>query len=113
MTTADQMESHSASRLERLATGDIKLTAQEKVEFATFMAITMTRTPFFREALNGLAVAVQLLAMKRVLDEPEAIEQLLAKAETMFGDKMPGTTPRSSPWGIQALLQRMNFPAQG
>jgi len=82
-----QIESQAVARLEKLAAGDIKLTAEEKAEFATFMAITMTRTPFFREAANTIAVAEQLYLMKKTLDTPGEMEKLLDRAETMYGKR--------------------------
>jgi hypothetical protein len=91
-----QIESQAVSRLEKLASGDIGLTDQEKAEFATFMAITMTRTPFFREATNSIAVAEQLYRIKKTLETPGEMEKLLERAEKMFGKKTDSKQAREA-----------------
>ena len=117
-----QIESHAVSLLEKFATGDIKLTAQEKAEFATFMAITMTRTPFFREATNSIAVAEQLYLMKKTLETPAEMMKLLERSEVLFGKKTDlkqakealqstlageiSITQQSQGWSVKELFER-------
>lgn len=81
------VESRAALHLEKLRSGDINLTPQEKAEFASFVGLQLTRTPMARERSNALAIGLIRQGWKKTLDEGK-LGDLVAKGEAMTGKKI-------------------------
>jgi len=79
-----QMESAAAPHLEKLRSGDINLTGQEKGEFAWFMALLVSRTPFFRDLTDTLGLEEYRQRMEKFL-EPGALEAGAEKLKAKTG----------------------------
>lgn len=79
-----KMETAAASRFDKLRSGDINLTAQEKAEFAWFVAASAVRTPFFRDLIDAIALEGHRERMEKLL-EPGMMEKAAKKIEAQTG----------------------------
>ena len=70
-----ECETLAAPHLEKLRSGDIALSLQEKSELATFIALCYTRTAAFREVVNATTIAVFRLAVRKTLKTEGAFEE--------------------------------------
>jgi len=88
-----KLETAAASRLEKLRSGDINLTAQEKAEFAWFVAASAVRTPFFRDLTNTIALEHHRKRMETLL-EPGMMEKAATKLEAQTGGSVDTASVR-------------------
>jgi hypothetical protein len=86
-----QLEAAAAPTLRKLAEGDFALTPRQRGEFAGFIALTMCRTPFFGHMIDELFSRVNRAQMKRVLETPSRLEELMAEVD-LSDEKATGTT---------------------
>ena len=83
-----EVEGHSTPHIEKLRSGDINLTAQEKAEFATYMGLQLVRTPLARDRANALAIDLMRKAWKKTQKEGKLaafVEELEAKTGERIG----------------------------
>jgi len=83
-----QIESFTAPVLQRLGSGDFTLSAQERGEFAGFLALMFTRVPFFHDATDRMAATLADWQMKVLASRPGALEQVLKGYEEKTGEKL-------------------------
>lgn len=82
-----EVEDVAVKHLEKLRSGDINLTPQEKAEFATYVGIQMTRTPLARDRANAIAIELMRQGWKKTLDEGK-LGDLVTKLEAKTGQKI-------------------------
>jgi hypothetical protein len=88
-----KLETVAASRLEKLRSGDIKLTGQEKAEFAWFVAASAVRTPFFRDLTNAIAMEHHRKRMETLL-QAGVMEEAAGKLEAQTGEPVDTSSVR-------------------
>ena len=76
------LETRAAPTLSKLRDGDIRLTPQEKSEFGTCLSLFLTRTRAVREMVNTSVPQVVVREMKKVLETPGGVDDLIAKEGT-------------------------------
>ena len=91
-----EVEGQTAKRLGKLRDGDIHLTPQEKSEFSTYVAIQLTRTPFFRKVMNKGAGVRILAEMKETLNQPDGVQKLVATAAAKGAGKINPVAAREA-----------------
>ncbi len=118
-----EIETIAAKHLQKLRTGDINLTDQERAEFATFMGITKWRTKFARDLMNSTALEIMRQGFEKTLRDgrvPDIVAQLeeergakfdvpIEKIEAMAASIADGTTElvqSSKGWSIKTAFER-------
>jgi hypothetical protein len=81
-----EIETIAAKHLQKLRTGNINLTDQERAEFATFMGITKWRTKFTRDLMNSNALEIMRQGFEKTLREGK-LPDMVAKLEEQSGTK--------------------------
>jgi hypothetical protein len=75
-----QLEARAAPALRRLAKGDFNLPAEQRGEFAGFIALSMCRTPFFASMVDELTMRIHRVFLRDALDTPGRLEELMNEA---------------------------------
>jgi hypothetical protein len=118
-----EIEAIAAKHLQKLRTGDINLTVQERAEFATFMGITKWRTKFARDLMNSTALEIMRQGFEKTLRDgrvPDIVAHLeeergakfgvpIEKIEAMAASIADGTTElvqSSKGWSIKTAFER-------
>jgi len=81
-----EIETIAAKHLQKLRTGDINLTAQERAEFATFMGITKWRTRFARDLINSNALEIMRQGFEKTVRDGK-LRDIVAQLEEERGKK--------------------------
>src|SRR5262249_16889075 len=74
------LEDIAVPTLAKLTSGDIRLSPQERGEFAGFIALSMCRTPFYIETIDKIAVTHHLAQLRYWQQHPEILERLIQEA---------------------------------
>jgi hypothetical protein len=94
-----ETETIAAPHLEKLRSGNIKLTPQENSEFATFVALMRTRTRSYREQVNAIASQMHVL-IEETLGTTGGVEELIESNVSLGGERLEVEQLRSAlqPW---------------
>ena len=117
-----QIEAIAAPTFQKLRSGEIRLTDQEKGELAMFVALMLSRTQSSREQTNTITAQFMRLRDKRALDVPGEIERIVAEVERTTGEKLDVSAVReafrlvveghihvtqsSKAWNIKQMFER-------
>lgn len=96
-----RIETVAAAHLAKLRSGDIRLTDQERAEFATFMGITKFRTKFARELMNSTAIEILRQGFEKTLRVGK-VPEIVADLEKERGKKFDLTIEQ-----IEAVAQKI------
>ncbi len=75
-----KVESAAAPVVRKLLSGEFELTGQERADLLFFMAVFVTRVPFFRKLIEELAANVATLIGQESAAHPEYFERTLREA---------------------------------
>jgi hypothetical protein len=80
-----QIERIVAWDLKKLRSGKIPLRPQERVHLANYFALQYTRTPWFRKLADHSVIQLKRAGLKRLVEKPGAIEEMLAQMQHEAG----------------------------
>lgn len=117
------IETIAAKHLQKLRTGDLNLTDQERAEFATFMGVTKWRTKYARDLMNETAVELTRQAFEKTLRDgkmPRIVAHLekergtqldvsiemIEAAAAKIADGSPELIQSSQGWSIKTAFER-------
>ena len=86
-----ELEACTAPTLQKLASGDIGLTATERSEFAGFIALMVCRGRFFADLANKLANDFHLDMVSTMLESPDTFDKALRSYEEQTGEALDTT----------------------
>ena len=92
-----ETETIAAPHLEKLRSGSIKLTPQEKSELATFISLMRTRTRSHREQVNAIASKLYVLSAKETLATKGGVEELIESNVALGGERLDVEQVRWAP----------------
>jgi hypothetical protein len=84
-----EMEHSVAPTLKKLRSGIIALSAEEREEFATFVALTLARVRFFSDLTNKFAVETRRQFADACLRDRRIFEKYVGKPERSSNAKLP------------------------
>jgi len=102
-----ELENHTAPVLSRLRGGDFQLSQQQRSEFAGFIALMMTRVPFFHDTVDNLAAEMTLLTTRALSREPGALEVAIRQVEQETGQSLNRT-----PEQLREFIDRGEYTVQ-
>lgn len=72
-----KIEETAAPHLQKLRDGDVGLSAQERSELASFIAVSLTRTAAYREMINATTIGVFRLGTQKLLATEGEFDRVL------------------------------------
>lgn len=102
-----ELENHTAPVLRRLRSGNVELSPQERSEFAGFIALMMTRVPFFHDTVDKLAAQMNLLMARALASTPGAMEAAITQFEQETGQSLNRTAEQ-----LREFIDRGEFTVQ-
>jgi hypothetical protein len=86
-----EMERAAAPTLKKLRSGVIALSAQERDEFATFIALTLARVRFYSDLTDKFAAEAHREFVNAYLNNPQFFEKCRRDYEQSSGENLPTT----------------------